>query len=212
VGWYLGLDVQLFLLSPPLLFLYVRRPAAGAAAVLALTIASIAFSAWFSAEYHLSPSIFDPHFGGDSGGGTAYLPDYYFRPWCRAPAYLIGLLAAFCWDSAGMQDEAAASIRLPEAGALGLAAAWLLLLGSTCYGGYWMYQDIPSGLPQWVLTLYLSLSKPAWAAGLAALSLLCAAGRGGFAGWLLSRPFWAPLSRLNYSMYLAHPVAIYWLY
>ncbi|CAM9262089.1 unnamed protein product [Laminaria digitata] len=94
-----------------------------------------------------------------------------------------------------------------------VAVASAALLALPVYGSYWAYQDLTeSSVSPWADHLYLAFSRPAWALGVALMCALCFLERGGFVGWVLTRPSWTTPSRLCYCAYLSHPWVLMVMY
>jgi peptidoglycan/LPS O-acetylase OafA/YrhL len=99
------------------------------------------------------------------------------------------------------------------AGAYAVLAACLAALAGLFYAPVSHYAGAvatPQG-PLWSragAVAWTTLARPAWAAALAGVLLLCALGRAGAVGALLAAPAWAPLSRLAFATYLIHPVVL----
>lgn len=113
----------------------------------------------------------------------------------------------------------ATSDGLVDGPATALLAAALALLGflfyvpTSEYAGSLVYFKIAVGdaVPWSTATqqAYTILSRPAWAAGVAALLLLAGTGRAGGLGAVLSLPIWSPLALLSFGAYLYHPVVLF---
>lgn len=87
-GWYIQNDMQLFVLSMLVLFIYSIKPLLSKILILILTIGSFIFT--FSYTYRnsilVSTHLVDFLSYGD------YFIDVYFKPWARCPPYLLGIL------------------------------------------------------------------------------------------------------------------------
>lgn len=59
-----------------------------------------------------------------------------------------------------------------------------------------------------VYGLYDAISRLAWSIALCYIIFACVCGSGGVVNRFLSHPFWLPLSRLSYAIYLLHPFVI----
>ncbi|KAG5180333.1 acyltransferase family-domain-containing protein [Tribonema minus] len=225
VGWYLANDFQFALAFLPLLLLGqpLRGRAAATAAVAALcalaVAASCAFALWLGLAQGVRFTVFDgglPAPGAPQSGGYSYWPDYYIRPWSRVVPYAAGVLAALGWRRAAAVATAAAARRpaaqRAAAANAAVTVAWAALLGSTVYGTYWAYQDVPSPISRGENAAYLALARLAWSLGLTALCFQCFANRGGAVQALLAHRAWAPLSKLTFCAYLVHPTVITWFY
>ncbi|CAM9825756.1 unnamed protein product, partial [Sphacelaria rigidula] len=228
VTWYLGDDMQFFLVGVPLVSLFHHRRRIGIATVLALAISSCIYTLWFGFSSGISFSFFNT-------GDTAW-SEVYTSPWTRCPVYLIGMLCGFVWhtefrrrkssivhDSTSGQSESFSDERRGKNGGTRTkyetflitvtAVASALLMALPVYGTYWSYQDIQeSSIPAWADHLYLAFSRPSWSLGLALMCGLCFLGKGGLVNWLLNRPVWITPARLTFCAYLTHPSLLLLLY
>ena len=87
-GWYLQVDVQLFIFSMLILFLYRKSRFASLMAIY-LTVA-LSFAYVFQQSYDHGYKY--PTHIADLDGSGQYLHDIYYKPWGRCPTYLYGLL------------------------------------------------------------------------------------------------------------------------
>ena len=187
-AWYLGNDMQFFIILPLFIVAYTFNRRAGYASLFVGFWASIIYSLWAAG-----------HFGFSAGVGAP--PDqqtyYYVRPWTRIPPYLVGSATALL-----LNDVSSKPSRI-ICEAMRLVA--LLILGLCYFGAYPFWQSpMKHGLKR-LNHSYVALTKPAWAV---ALSLLCwpsFRGHRGMIGRLLELPLWEPLAKLTYAMYLVHP-------
>ena len=195
-AWYLGNDMQFFVILPLFIVAYLYNRRAGYASLFVGFWASIIYSLWAAG-----------HFGFSAGVGAP--PDqqtyYYVRPWTRIPPYLVGSATALL-----LNDVSSKPSRI-ICEAMRLVA--LLILGLCYFGAYPFWQSpMKHGLKR-LNHSYVALTKPAWAV---ALSLLCwpsFRGHRGMIGRLLELPLWEPLAKLTYAMYLIHMPLIeifYW--
>ena len=89
--WYLACDLQYYLISPFLLYLYYHKPKWGIYLILLLIIISFVIQIALSVHYKLSSSVlkFD----------TKYISYYYYRPYNRCNPYFIGLLTGILYTN-----------------------------------------------------------------------------------------------------------------
>ena len=57
---------------------------------------------------------------------------------------------------------------------------------------------------------YIPLSRPMWTMCTSVIALMCSCGYGGPINHILSWSIWVPLSRMTLSVYLMHPMVIFW--
>ena len=86
--WYLGCDMQFFLITPPLLLLFYHSGAAGIILCSLITAGSHVWAAFLANKYDLSyVSLKYNHL----------FDIYYPRPYIRAPAYFIGIVFGYLY-------------------------------------------------------------------------------------------------------------------
>lgn len=85
VGWYLANDMQFFIISPIILFVYHKKKIAGWSLIGALNVLSILSSGLIAYHFNLHVSLFAPQNTEDYG------PYYYSKPYVRVAPYAIGL-------------------------------------------------------------------------------------------------------------------------
>lgn len=239
MGWtfYLSLDMQLFILAAGTAIVYLAAPAAAVILVAVLTLTSLIAAGVTVNHYALSaiPAFTLPI-------NYDYQDLYFSKPWFRAPAYLIGIAAALAWDRVrlarshaqlqaavpanmlGIQTFVALhaggaarlrALRVPCTLPAALQAAALVAataVALACVYGSW---PAFSGSPDWDASTnlaYTVLSRPAWAAAVAAVLLLALSQPHNILNWIFGMPMWVPLARLTFGAYLLHPILIQLFY
>merc|ERR1712232_1125685 len=89
--WYLGDDMIFFIAGMAILPLYYRRKRLGWLSLTLLASVCLSITAWLIVQHHLSIYIFDSHY-------KEYSYYAYSKPYNRAPAYLVGVAAAWLLD------------------------------------------------------------------------------------------------------------------
>lgn len=221
LGWWLGAEMQMFLVAVPLLVFYQYRPRAGVIALLSILVASCIFTLWFGFYEDVRfPVLYSISFS-KFGVVTQY-------PWVRCPTYIIGLLCGMAWHAygrggisgrQGLGSIAAAGNAgrpLIERERMFVAVAFVtsaLLMLVPVYGAYWANRDAQEvQIAAWADHLYLALARPCWALGVVLLCALCFLGRGGIVNTILASRVWTSLSQLTFCSFLIHLPLIVWLY
>ena len=162
-SWYLAVDMQLFLLAPPVAFLAAACPRL---TVLLLGIgvaASATYTAWAGTVQGWNFAMI-----GGGEGFSQYFVRYYIKPWTRAVPSLIGMgLAILLFHADG-----AVSARKDGRGGRSLIA-WAVafaLIALAAEGARGAYTTVPSLWTPLQYSLYLALSRIAWGLGLALLT------------------------------------------
>ena len=204
-SWYLGLDMQLFLVGPLLVLPALRWPRAGAVLLAAAAVISVIIPGVITYVLDLPPALLNVNVHATD---PAVMSDFtllvYNAPWSRAAPYVVGLalglLLGGVWPAPRLSRPVCGLLwTLSTAGAL------LVLLGM------WRYNSQPDA--SWtpaVAVSYAALHRPAWALCVGWVIWACASGRGGPVDALLSHAVWRPLSRLTYATYLTSIQLMVW--
>ncbi|KAH8295940.1 hypothetical protein KR018_006480, partial [Drosophila ironensis] len=192
-SWYLAVDMQLYLLSPILLFGLYKwgRKAAGGILVLMLLLSGCLFATIMVNDYMV---VFIN--GGQSPDVQKHL---YFATHVHAAPWLIGTIFGYLIHRTRGQK-----INLNP---LAIWAGWVFALGLmfTCIFAMLPYAKLLGKSPT-VLegAFFYTFTRMAWPLALCWVVFACVQGFGGLANSFLSSPLWQPLSRLSYSAYIWH--------
>ncbi|XP_071822556.1 nose resistant to fluoxetine protein 6-like isoform X3 [Apostichopus japonicus] len=188
VAWYLSVDMQLFLVSPFIIYSLYRSQRLGLLLTAVLVSASVIVNGIIVAEYHFRASTIVNLilFGGD------YLDIIYSKPYIRMQAYLVGMVVGFILYKAKDKE-----IILPKPVAV---IGWLV---ATSLGTLVLCTIAPS-LGTVVAVTFQALHRIAWGVFLAWVVLYCQLVKSGWINNFLSWHAWVPLSRLSYTVYLIH--------
>eukprot|EP00475_Leptophrys_vorax_P027803 TRINITY_DN3971_c1_g1_i1.p1 TRINITY_DN3971_c1_g1~~TRINITY_DN3971_c1_g1_i1.p1 ORF type:complete len:672 (-),score=139.97 TRINITY_DN3971_c1_g1_i1:797-2812(-) len=202
-SWYLANDMQFFLVTPWLLWLWSRRPTWGIFACTLLLIASTLYCVIITVHYNL-----DTYWLGSmiSGGApdAASRGDYgnliYRKPWARIQSYLIGVYAAVMHLRLGK--------RLVSSNLL-LLFGWALSAICLTLPVFGLHREqLGDPLPVFGQVMYISFSRIAWSAAICFIIIVCANGKGAYLNDFLSMNFWVPFSRMALAAYLVHVILI----
>ena len=108
--------------------------------------------------------------------GESYVKYSYYaysKPYCRVPAYLVGMAFGFVNESWASDPSKVPDFSRSQ-GASFLAAAFVALLACV-FAPLSDYRD-PESWPPWANGAFLSLVRPTWAAALGVLTTSCALG------------------------------------
>jgi len=166
--------------------------------------ASFAVTMWLVIKYHLSVYVFDDHY-------KDYSYYAYSKPYTRVPAYFVGMVAAWVLDDL----ERVHGITRPLQGTP-QQKAWAALLAVLSFATLLFIilfpaTDFGKQKNSWgdvVSAIYLTFSRPLWAACWAVITLLCYYDLIPLVNGFLAHPWWTPLARLTYGAYLVHPMVI----
>lgn len=195
-SWYLAADMQLFWLSPVLLFMLKKRPKIGVIIIFIGTMAGmvINFVNAYVNKINLDVITIDKNFHESN-----YRTHTRFIPW------LLGLLSGYIfyktinWRAKLLAGTATFPRRY-------IISGWLLAAGCMIVTGISAYPFQQKNYKYNVLDVafYSALTRPLWSLGIIWVIFSCASGFGGFVNTLLSWEFFHPLGRLSFAIYLIH--------
>ncbi|CAE7762828.1 nrf-6 [Symbiodinium pilosum] len=202
--WYLGDDMIFFILGIAIIPIFYRTKLVGWFLLLALSGISLGITAGLIAKYHLSPYVFDQHY-------AEYSYYAYSKPYTRAPAYFVGVAAAWLLQTLEEKGITRESQTFGRKQAIGATSLALLAFGALCFIVFIPSTDFGTHQNSWNdldSVLLLDFGRLLWALAWAVITLLCYYGHLPRINSFLSHRFWTPFVRLTYGAYLMHPLVI----
>ena len=208
--WYLANDMQFFLVSIPIMYLYVRHSRIfGWGLLLVLITFSIIANGSISYNEHFHAKL------DASQNDHEYMNDLYYKPYCRIAPYAIGLLGGFIYYAFKKKkvgedfDPLASSIahglnnsRVARFICYGLA---LFLINFFIWIQYSAYQsDYHWSRSQ--NAAYFAFQRFSWGLALNLFFLPLVMGHMSFFRPFFQSNWWAPLAKLGFGVYLVHMV------
>ncbi|KAL7744527.1 hypothetical protein ACLKA6_017049 [Drosophila palustris] len=185
-SWYLGVDMQLYVISPLLLFALYKwgKKAFAGIVVIMLLLAACLFSTMMVGGYTMQNMI-------DSD-------KLYLATHTHASPWIIGLLFGYY-----LHVNRGKSFKLNR---LTVWLGWIISLALIFTSLFALYPYATNGktLPTLNEAFYVTLTYIAWPLALVWIVFACKYGYGGLANSFLSSPMWQPLSKLSYCAYLVH--------
>ncbi|KAH8396111.1 hypothetical protein KR222_003465, partial [Zaprionus bogoriensis] len=192
-SWYLGVDMQLYLISPLLLFaLYKwgRRAVAGIVVLMLLLTACLISSMVINDYSFVCYHSYCRSRPGNSAG-------IYFGTHVRAAPWIVGLLFGYF-----LHVNRGRTFKLNR---LAVWLGWILSLALTFTCLFALYPNTNTlTMPILDEAFYVALTRIAWPLALVWVVFACKYGYGGLANSFLSSPLWQPLSKLSYCVYIWH--------
>ncbi|XP_076183630.1 nose resistant to fluoxetine protein 6 isoform X2 [Ptiloglossa arizonensis] len=190
-SWYLSNDTQFFIFGSVVLLISITHFYTALVVAVVTMIGSIMATIYTAYDTNISP-LMDIQF--------ETLTAMYIRPWIRIGPFLIGMATAHLLEKWNYK------LHLSNKA---LIIGWTF--GILCNG------SILFGVTQKNISLawsvaYASLSRTAWGFGIAWLTIACTTNNGGIINKFLSLPFWVPLSKITYTVYLLNPVLIHTIF
>ena len=210
VSWYLAVDTQLFIFVPIFLYLLYHYWPAGVTAIVATMCASWTATGIIAGVNEYDANAITSAFGGIYGTGRLVYPDsradIYEKPYCRASAYLVGMLLGFILHKK-WEPPKSLQFRIPFYGVMWILAAVLCI--TPVYGLYESFKG--NELSDFENITYYMFSATGYSIGLSCVIYACHNGYGFIINTILSWKLWIPLGRLTFSAYLIHvPMYIFY--
>ena len=224
-SWYLPNDMQFYLLSLPILYLYVRHSRIFGWGLLSVCIAfSIIANGTITYDEHLHAKLDHPE------NSEHYMEDLYYKPYCRIAPYCIGLLGGFVYyafkkNKSGEEfDPLASAIAKGINNSRTVRFIWygfgLFLINFFIFIQYDAYKS-DDNWSRSKNTVYFAFQRFAWGLGLNLFFLPILMGHMSFFRPFLQSNWWMPLAKLVFGVYLMHmvvgqiyfmsqPVSYYW--
>nr|CAH7715537.1 unnamed protein product [Callosobruchus chinensis] len=192
-SWYIAVDMQYCIITPPLLILMRRTPKF--TMFIAGTIIVLSCLAFFLITWFLK-------IGPSAVGVTDLVLKYvYVTAHTRASSWMIGFLFGYV-----LYSYKSKPLKLSQ---FTKWCAWAVLMGSMA--GLVIYHKRFLNQGPWPLletSLFNTLTRPTWSIALCGVIFLCVTGYGDAVNSLLSKPIFTILIRLNYNVYLTHVIAL----
>ncbi|XP_017046357.1 nose resistant to fluoxetine protein 6 [Drosophila ficusphila] len=188
--WYLAVDMQLFLISPILLFALYKwgKKAAAGIFVLMVLLSGCLFATMMVNNYSITNL------------DLSLQKQMYFYTHTHAAPWLIGFLFGyFLYVTKGKKFQLSW---------VAVWSGWILCLAMLFTSIFALYPIRDAGTP-WLMTtlelsFYYTLTRVGWPMAIGWVVFACMQGYGGLANSFLSSPLWQPLSKLSYSVYMWH--------
>ena len=210
--WYLANDMQMFLLAPILVYIYCMRPMWGIMSVGLLATLSSILQIVFIVKDNWMASMLSLQ----AAPGA-----YYQRPWMRINTYLVGIIGA--WIYLSYKEDPGASGYLHPAAFRNIAFKirnsapvryiyYILGFTLTFLAVFLMFPFVHLPITNRAANaLFLWLYRPAFVIGLIMVLFPVLVGHGRPLLVFLGAPFFAPLGRMTYGVYMIHLEIFYYL-
>lgn len=188
-SWYINVDMQLFLLSPIILGILKKNSKIGIVTITAAALASV----WVYYRRELDNEMSGAH----STNPFAVFDNDYFKTETRAAPWLMGTILGYFLTKKEYQNYKISKKYLIPLWILSLTLMVLVVLAS---------QPTIRNSDNYVFesALYMAISRPLFALGVAWVIWACATNNGGVINTFLSLPVFNLLNKFIYSVYLLH--------
>ncbi|XP_074109043.1 uncharacterized protein LOC141533851 [Cotesia typhae] len=190
--WYLAVDMQLFWVSPLILYPLYKKPKLGLTILWAAIAASVITPATVAAVNKYTTMITK-----EAYSDITMLVNFYSRPYTRSGPWLLGILTGYLFSSG--KKVPSPGVRL---------IGWILAILAFAYGyfSFRVYQREDYMWNMYWEIFHGGLAKHIWGFGVCWIIYMSALGHGGIVTKFLSHPIYLPLSRVSYSIYLLHVI------
>ncbi|XP_063992297.1 nose resistant to fluoxetine protein 6-like [Diachasmimorpha longicaudata] len=197
-AWYLAVDMQLFWISPLIIYPLAKKPRLGLAVLSAFIIASIIIPASISAKEEYSGGLF---LGTNKTHQSNQMRYYYVATHTRAGPWLMGVLMGY--KLAVMKNQ-----RLNKKI---VTLGWISAICAFAFGffSYRIFQEDGYQYTLYWEIFYAGFARHIWAYGVCWLIFASILGYGGIIAKFLSLPVFMPLGRISYCIYLVHFITQY---
>ncbi|XP_015511175.2 nose resistant to fluoxetine protein 6 isoform X1 [Neodiprion lecontei] len=193
-SWYLAAEMQLFWISSIIMYSLHRWPKYGLRLLGCFLVISVAIPPVVLATSGYSNRL--SALRVEQGKIVSEnLFDFYMPTYNRGFPYFLGVLLGY--------DVANTKRQLTKVNA---AISWIIacVLMLLCIGSTHYIYNTDIGYNLALETVYALTSRPFWSIAVAWIVYACTQGYGGPVTGFLSSPFFQPLSRISYSIYLIH--------
>ncbi|OQV21564.1 putative Nose resistant to fluoxetine protein 6 [Hypsibius exemplaris] len=200
--WFLSADMQLFMLTPPVIAVLIKCPKLGMGLLGALLTACIVAVSGLVTIYGLPLTVMDLQASLPTSEALKFDYDYnYDKPWLGGINYIVGMaLAVLLAKRRSNSSKIRWNIGIFVFGwAISFVLAYFAIFG-LYYGGL----DTPVQMTLSRRWVYAALARPAWAVAIGWVIFACQFDYGFAVKSFLSQRIWTPLSRLTYAAFLIH--------
>lgn len=194
-SWFLAVDMQLYFLSPLILYplwRFRKRTAIVVPAILLLASSSVIFIFYCYMKYQFRVSHIAPN---------NYLKDVivYSTTYGRIDSWMTGVLIAYI-----MHRLDGRTMVLPNKIKFFGWTLTTLVVTTAVFGQYPLHQENSDDIPLIADAVYESLKGFLWSMALGWTILACHLSFGGVVQKFFSLPIWLPISKLSFCIYLVH--------
>lgn len=200
--WYLNIDMQLYIVSPIILFFLWKYPKTGGCFVIICIMSFIAVPFYIAYVDELAgiTTNFYPKTSKND-----FMNSYYLKTHARAAPWFIGLLVGHLLSVVRFRNYKVS--RLNKLMGFILWAVCLSVMFTCALGGHSTLRS--PDYDRLGNSFYIALIRPVWSLCVAWVIWACAMGYAGPINTFLSLPLFQILNKFTYSIYLIHVTLIY---
>ncbi len=197
--WYVTVDMQMFIITPPIIYLLAKWPRAGLCTILALLVGSYTSTTIVAGIYNIYAAV-----ARLSRDHSKY---YYDMPYARIPPYLLGVLFAYWYVQAKKEKSLSQLLSSLVRDSVFVRVFCYIIGGAGVFFSihyqYWVnkYYDVYG---RWFDMSYLVGGRSVFIIMLFVLCLPSIVGKGRVMNSLLANPMMSILAKLTYGVYMIH--------
>lgn len=205
-AWYLANDFQIYLTAPFYALAYKFDRRLGWAVLIMTWVAGVLVAIVLTVQHDYVPDTI-------AGLASDFGSNFYFKPWCRCPAFCIGIGTSWLWQHHLAKYKGRHTTSKGRFQSYTLSIVGILLCSLAIFGRRAFYQcDFASctnpattPVPMIWRCVWAGFSISTWCIGLCIIMVLCFQDRflpllQGF----LNLSWWQPFAKLSYAVYLIH--------
>ena len=203
VGWFLAEDMQFFLVTPPIIYIYHKHSKKwGWVLICAMVLMSVISSAVVAEVYQLNMVMISEE--------DRNLNEYYYvKPYCRATPYAFGIMCGIFMNHAKDREYVIRRAFRNKRIRWGMLIGGFVVINFLIFVQYSAYSEPGSDFRfrKWTQaenTAWITLNKLLFSAAISAVLLPCLLGYFSWIRKLLAYPMWAPFAKLTFGVYLIH--------
>ncbi len=195
--WYVSVDMQFFVITPPIIYILAKWPRIGVCVLLTMLVGSYASTAVVASVYDIHAAL--------EKNNKDYSRLYYSAPYARIPPYLLGIIFAYWYLQAKRKEKSLSQFLWELVSDSAIVRAFCYLGGAAgvffaIHLQYWVNKDYGRAFDM----TYLVGDRSFFIVSLFLLCLPSMAGKGRVMNRLLANPLMSILAKLTYGVYMTH--------
>ncbi|XP_044254781.1 nose resistant to fluoxetine protein 6-like [Tribolium madens] len=193
-AWYLSVDMQLYVISPIILYTLWKYPKTCITLLCGISVAIAVATFYVAWDNQLTGLMINLY-----GNIREYLEKYYFVTHLRATPWIFGIILGYYLFKIKHDNI---QIRMNKFIVCVMWFVCIAIINVCVFGGHKTLQG--PDYDKWGNALYIVLGRPVWALAISWIIFACTIDYGGPVNWILSLPIYQVFNRFTYSIYLTH--------
>ncbi|KAL3267592.1 hypothetical protein HHI36_011710 [Cryptolaemus montrouzieri] len=193
-GWYLAVDMQLYLVSPFILYplrKYPRPTILGLLVIICIITGANFAMAWINHYSAILSNIYNAN--------TNYMTDFYLKTHVRAGPWIFGIIIGYV-----IFEMKQGRLHFRPHKILNIFL-WIWCIAALLICIFIGHHSLRTPeYSEWGNSLHIAFVRHIWSIGICWIMVACIFGYGGPIGWFLSFPVYQVFNKFAYSIYLLH--------